>query len=190
MQTSTWRIMEGQRGLYQGGVTESLWEVTQVASCARIDLLAVKSEWAGKRHQLRHQVRCLLIPSRFCQSLDEPKGARHERSLGAFESVLTGWIAVEQGASGAEFISDGVDRASDARRVWRLEVQERQHEQGGVEVRRSVGTCVMYLVLGRSPTWLLRRQWRPDWLATCGAVEQKSRVDRPFGALGRVRASP
>lgn len=113
-QSSTWSS-EGQRGLYQCSVTESLWEVSQVTSCTRIDLFAVKSEWGGKRHELLHQVRCLLIPSGLSQCLNEPKGAGHERSLGAFESVLAGWIAVEQRASGAEFISDGIDRASDAR---------------------------------------------------------------------------
>jgi hypothetical protein len=84
-QSSTWRAMEGQRSLYEAGVTESLWEVAQMASCARIDLFAVKPEWGGKRHQLLHQVRCLLILSRPGQCLNEPKGARHERSLGAFE---------------------------------------------------------------------------------------------------------
>jgi hypothetical protein len=62
--------------------------------------------------------------------------------LGAGQAVASRRVPVEQGAAGGQFVSDGVDRATHPGRVGVLDAEQRQDEQGCVQVSGAIAAGV------------------------------------------------
>src|SRR5581483_10275137 len=113
--SSSWRRLfpglEGERRLDERGMAEGLRVVAEVLPGGRVHLFGVEAERAGQCQEVGEPLSGFGLAAGGCQRLDEPERTRYERSFGAGEPVLAGWVAVEQRPCRCQFSTDGVDGA-------------------------------------------------------------------------------
>src|SRR4029453_15755429 len=126
-------IADRQGGLDEGGVGEGLGVVAEVGVGGGVELLGQEAEGVGEVEEVVEQLGRFVDTACGGEGLDQPEGAREEGAFGAGQAVLAGWVAVQQGAAGAELVAYGLDGGPDSRRVARFEVEEGKDEDGGVE---------------------------------------------------------
>ena len=124
--------------LYEGSVGQGLRVVAEMPSRGRVHLFAVEPERAGECEQLVQAGLGLDHTSGGGECLDQPERAWKEGAFAAGEAVLAGWVPVDQGSARVERVGDGVDRAAHAWGVTGFDPEQREHEEGRVEVGRAV----------------------------------------------------
>ena len=126
----------GQDGLQQRGAGDGVRVVAKVALAGGVDLFAVEPEWLASAQS------SWAAAVRPGQGLHEPGEHGKNGPCVPARPALPG-VTVDERAGGAEAAGDGVDRAPDARSVGGFEAEQREHEDGDVEVRStgSVGSC-------------------------------------------------
>src|SRR5215207_7109531 len=98
-------VSEGESGLDEGGVGQRLRVVAEVLACLRVHLFGVQTQWAGAVQQFGEQVDGLAPAVVKCQRLHHPEGTGQEGAFGAWQSVTSWRVSVEQGALGTQLAS-------------------------------------------------------------------------------------